>query len=167
LAPAPLDPGRDWLAAGITGLARQREWDAVATLDAPGQAGEEVEFVVLVDNRLIVERGSASVEPRSLAAALEGSIDPPFRALALRRSDFWAVGASAIDVVRLGPSTYGDDLELTWDGTTLELVADGIAADPSKAAALERLASVRARGPYAANAHRLEGDLFEISVMPI
>ena len=30
----PIDPGSHWLEAGITGLARQREWDAVATADA-------------------------------------------------------------------------------------------------------------------------------------
>ncbi len=30
----PLDPGRHWLAAGITGIPRQREWDAVATVHA-------------------------------------------------------------------------------------------------------------------------------------
>mgnify|MGYP006173798901 CR=1 FL=1 len=29
-----LDPAREWLAAGITGLARGREWDAVATAEA-------------------------------------------------------------------------------------------------------------------------------------
>ena len=35
----PVDPGRHWLEAGITGIARQREWDAVVTVDGARVAG--------------------------------------------------------------------------------------------------------------------------------
>jgi hypothetical protein len=163
----PLDPGRDWLAAGITGLARQREWDAVATVEAPGNTGDEASFVVLADGRILVDDAPAGLDASPLAAALEGLIERPYRALAVRRPGLWAIGASSIEVARLGPSTYGDDLELSWDGTTLELVADGESADPSSAPALERVAAAREHGPYAASAHRLTGDLFEISVLPL
>ena len=163
----PIDPGSHWLEAGITGLARQREWDAVATADAPGASGDEAEFVALADGRLLVDAGPDGFDPEPLASALEGAIERPYRALALRRPEMWAVGASAIEVVQLDPGTRGDDLELTWDGATLSLVADGMPADPSSAAALERLAAGRESGAYAAHAGRLDSDLWEILVLPL
>jgi hypothetical protein len=163
----PLDPGRNWLAAGITGLARQREWDAVATVDGPGDVGDELEFVALPDGRLVVETASGEVDPDTLAGALSPSIEAPYRAVAIRREDLWAVGARAIDVVRLQPSPEADDLELTWDGATLSLSSDRMPADPGRAPALERLARDRRQGPYVARAHRLADDLWEVLVLPL
>jgi hypothetical protein len=161
----PLDPGREWLAAGITGIPRQREWDAVVLADAPGTPGEETEFVALPDGRLLVEGGPA--DAAAFAAALENAIDTPYRAVAVRRDELWAVGACKIEVARLDPDPAGDDLELTWDGTSLALVADGVPVGPSQAPALERIATARERGRYAAHAHRLDGDLWEILVLPL
>ena len=163
----PIDPGSHWLEAGITGLARQREWDAVATSDAPGTAGDEAEFVALADGRLLVNTSPDGFDPEPLAAALEGAIDRPYRALAVRRPELWTVGASTIETARLDPDPRGDDLELTWDGATLALVANGMPADPSTADALERLAASRESGAYAAHAGRLDGDLWEILVLPL
>jgi hypothetical protein len=163
----PLDPGQSWLAAGITGIPRQREWDAVATADAPGAAGDEVQFVALPDGRLHFEGGSASADLSRLAVALEGALDRPYRAVAVRRDELWAVGACSIEVARLEPDPHGDDLELTWDGAVLALVADGVPVGPSQAPALERIAGGREKGPYAAHAHRLEGDLWELLVLPL
>ena len=51
----PVDPGRHWLEAGITGIARVREWDAVVTVSASGVPGDEAEFVALPDGRLVGE----------------------------------------------------------------------------------------------------------------
>ena len=163
----PIDPGSNWLASGITGLARQREWDAVATADAPGTPGDEAEFVALADGRLLVDVGPDGFDPAPLAAALHGALDFPYRALALRRPEMWAVGASTIEAVRLDPEPRGDQLELTWDGATLSLLIDGMPADPANAGALERLASLREDGPYAAHGSRLDGDVFEISVLAL
>ena len=123
-------------------------------------------FVALVDGRLIEEVGAA-VDLEPLAEALGGSLAPPFRASAVRHDDVWAVGGYAIDVVQLDPNPDGDDLELTWDGETLSLAADGIPVDVERAEALERVASERQAGPYAARATRLEGDLFELSILPL
>jgi hypothetical protein len=159
----PLDPGREWLAAGITGIPRQREWDAVVVADAPGEPGAEIEFVALPDGRLLTEGGEATL----YAAALAGAIETPYRAIAVRREDRWAVGARRIEVARLDPDPSGDDLELTWDGASLALVADGVPVGASRASALERLASGREKGRYAAHAHRLDGDLWEILVLPL
>ena len=163
----PVDPGSHWLEAGITGLPRQKEWDAVATSDAPGTTGDEAEFVALSDGRLLVDAGPAGFAPEPLAAALEGAIGRPYRALAMRRPEIWAVGANSIETAHLEPDPRGDDLELTWDGATLVLVADGMPADPSGAAALERLAAAREDGSYAAHATRLDGDLFEVLVLAL
>jgi hypothetical protein len=128
--------------------------------------GDQVEFVALADGGLVVEEGYAA-DVEALAAGLAGSLAPPFRAVAFRRDELWAVGGSAIEVVQLAPSPDGDDLQLTWDGETLALAADGIPVDVGRAAALERLASERQRGPYVARARRLERDLFELSILPL
>jgi len=163
----PVDPGEHWLAAGITGLPRQREWDAMATAEAPGAPGDEVEFVAMPDGTLLVEAGPESIDPQALAAALAESIEPPYRATGLRREDLWAVGATSIEVVRLDPVPSGDDLELTWDGSVLALRQDGRPVDAGNAAALERIASRQEEGAYSATAHRLDGDLFEILVLAL
>jgi hypothetical protein len=128
--------------------------------------GDKVEFVVLEDGRIVVEEGFAA-DPEALAAGLAGSLAAPFRAVAVRHADVWAVGGSTIEVVQLAPDPSGDDLELSWDGETLALAADGIPVDVQRAQALEKLASGRQRGAYVARARRLEGDLFEITVLPL
>jgi hypothetical protein len=160
----PLDPGRDWLAAGITGLQRQREWDAVATLEGEGTPGEELAFVALADGTFVLE-SDGSGDPARFAAALGDGIAAPYRALAVRRPEMWAVGAVAIEVARLDPDPPGGELELTWDGAAPTLTVDDLPADPARASALERIASGRESGPYAAHAHRLRGDVWELSVL--
>jgi len=162
----PLDPGRHWLAAGITGIPRQREWDAVKLVEAPGTAGDDGEFVVLADGRVLVESGSV-FEPGPLAAALDGAVTAPYRAVAVRRDELWAVGACRIEVVQLDPSPDGSELELTWNGVTHLLTVDGAPASPTRAEALERIATGRVRGSYAAHAHRLEGELWEIRILAL
>ncbi len=162
----PLDPGREWLAAGITGLQRQREWDAVATAEGRGAPGDEVEFVALADGTFVLESADAS-DPAPFAAALAHDIEPPYRALAVRRPEVWAVGAVTIDVETLDPDPRGNELELTWNGAELVLSVDEMPADPARAAALERISRARVDGAYAAHAHRLRGDLWELSILPL
>jgi hypothetical protein len=159
----PLDPAREWLAAGITGLARGREWDAVATLRASGPPADDVVFVALRDETFVVE-SPGEVDPAPFAAALADAIAPPYRGLAVRRPELWAIGAVAIEIERLDPSPRGDELQLTGGGSDVELTIDGVPADPAQAAALERVASGRVGGPYAAHARRVRDDLWEVSV---
>ena len=161
----PLDPAREWLAAGITGLSRGREWDAVATLAGEGEPGDELRFVALAEGDLVPESGDA--DPARFAAALRESIAPPYRALAVRRPELWAVGAVAIRLERLDPDPRGSDLELTRTGSGLELSIDGVPANPAQAPGLERVASARIGGAYAAHAHRVRGDLWEVSVLAL
>ena len=161
----PLDPAREWLAAGITGLQRQREWDAVATAELAGIPGDEVEFVALADGTFVLE-SEGNADPTPFAEAL-GDIQRPFRALAVRRSELWAVGAVSIEVARLEPVPRGHELELTWDGSRLALTIDDVPAEPSRAEALQRIAGSRVTGPYAAHAHRLRDDAWELSVLAL
>lgn len=163
----PVDPGENWLAAGITGLPRQREWDAVATVEAPGTPGDEAEFVALDDGRLLAEEAPEGFDFAPFAAALVGAIDPPYRAVARCRPEIWAVGAASIEVVRLEPDPRGDDLELTFDGEAAALMIDRLPAAPDGAQPLRSLAEQRETGAYAAHAHRLTGDLWEVLILPL
>lgn len=162
----PLDPGRDWLAAGITGLQRQREWDAVATLEAGAAPGEELAFVALPDGTFVLE-SEAEIDPTPFAAALANDLGRPYRAVGVRRPEVWVVGAVSIDAGRLDPEPRGNELELTWNGSELTLTIDDVPADPGRAEALSRVARQRVVGPFAARAHRLRGDLFELSVLAL
>jgi hypothetical protein len=159
----PLDPAREWLAAGITGLARGREWDVVTTVEGAGAPGDEVRFVALPDGSIVLE-SPVDTDAARFASALRDSIAPPYRALAVRRPELWAVGAVRIEVERFAPDPRGVELQLTWTGSGLELTIDGVPADPASGAALERIAAARVGGPYAAHARRVRGDLWELAV---
>ena len=84
-----------------------------------------------------------------------------------RGAELWAVGACRIEVARLDPDPGGSDIELTWNGLAHAAVVDGAPQGASRVSALERVASERERGSYAAHAHRLDGDLWEILVLPL
>lgn len=163
----PVDPGEHWLEAGITGLPRQREWDAVATVAVPGTPGDEAEFVALADGRLLPELAPEGFDAAPFAASLEGTIDPPYRAVARCRPEIWTVGAASIEVVRLDPDPRGDDLELTFDGEVSALLVDAMPAAPAGAEPLRSLAESRQEGAYAAHAHRLVDELWEILILPL
>lgn len=161
----PLDPARHWLAAGITGLARQREWDVVVTTEGPGSPGDETQFVHLAGGRLLVESASEGMEPESLAAALEGSIEAPYRAVGVRRPRLWAVGACSIEVVELEQDPLGETVEVVRDDSGLKLRIDGL---PSleHLPELERLGEARS-ATYVVRARRLDGRIFEVEIEPL
>ena len=75
--------------------------------------------------------------------------------------------ATQIEVERLDPDPRGNELELTWNGSELALTIDDLPAEPSQASALERVAAARVSGMYAAHAHRVRGDLWELSVLAL
>jgi len=152
LTPDPPDPRPAWQETGIHGIPRAREWDVTATADAPELEGDAARFVVLPDGTLLVEEGGdASLEP--LAAAVEESLTPPYRARAARQSEtLWAVQARRIRVVEIpdGP-----------EGETIELAPDTLLVDGERAFGtipqLEELGDV-------VRAERLDGDLWEVQV---
>jgi hypothetical protein len=110
LEPPPHRPGPHWGEVGIHGLARPREWDATAVVEAGGLRPEELEFVALPDGTLLVEDEVPDDALGPLADAIEASLAPPYRARAVRRGgDVWAVGARRIEVAELDEA--GDELE--------------------------------------------------------
>lgn len=134
-------------------MSRARRWDAVATAEAPGLAGDEAEFVVLPDGTLVGEQAQV---PLADALALE----PPYRAEAVRREgDLWAAAARRIDVARFAHD--GDEIELSVVDGERTLTVDGL-REWGSIPELERpLAS------YAVHARRLDGDLWEVRVSPL
>jgi hypothetical protein len=149
--PAPTRPA--WDQAGVHGVPRPRLWDAVATLEAPGLAGDEREFVLLADGTLLGED-----EDVALAEAVP--LEPPFRAHAVRRGEaLWAVAANRIAVVELDADPGGDTVELAVHGDERTLVVDGRRAFGSLPA-LERLLD----GDGVVRAERLDEALWEVAV---
>ncbi len=160
-----LDPSRQWLAAGITGLARRREWDAITTVDAPGSDGDELELVALAHGQVVVERASAASDHEPLVAALADLVARPYRALAVRRPELWVVGAVSIATVELATDVRGDEIEVVRDDDGVRVRLD---ARPSaeRVPELERLGEARAHA-YVARARRLAGRTFEVEVEPL
>lgn len=102
-------------AAGIHGVHRQREWDAVATVEAD-VAGDRLEFAALPDGTLVVDADVAEGAPAPFADAVEESLAPPYRAVAVRQDErIWAVGANRIEL-RAVPGHESDELELVENG---------------------------------------------------
>lgn len=156
--PEPIDT-RPPFEAGIHGLSRPREWDAVVAVAAE-LAGDSARFVALPDGTLLVEEGPDDVQP--LADAVEAQLAPPYRAEAVRRDDsLWAVAANTIEVVELEEDLGGDEIELAVQGDHRTLLVDDQKVFGS-APTLERLAQSRHGDAYVVRAVRLDGDLWEL-----
>jgi hypothetical protein len=150
---------------GVHGLARRREWDAVATVAAPDIRGDEVAFDVLPDRTVLVDEEEGDADLGPLADAVERDVQPPYRARAVRQGpELWAVAARTIEVVEL-PDRGGDAIELTKRGDERALVVDG-AREFGSVPELEQLASGRHRD-YVVRAERLDGNWWEVEVDPL
>jgi hypothetical protein len=160
-----LDPALSWLPAGITGLARRREWDAVATTEAAGAPGDEARFVRLTDGRVLVEAAPPGFDPEPLAEALANSIESPYRAVAVRRPELWVVGACTILVTPLGRDPRAESVEVVRDHGGVSTRLDGLPT-LERIPELERLGEARA-DTYFVRARRLVGLLFEVEADPL
>jgi hypothetical protein len=99
----------------LHGVARPREWDAVASAEAE-LPGSEVHFTALPDGTLVVEEDVPDGSLTPLAEAIEATINPPYVAEGIRRDErVWAIGARRIRV-RSFPEHDGDELELIESG---------------------------------------------------
>jgi hypothetical protein len=150
---------------GVHGVSRPREWDAVATVKATGLGAERIAFVVLPDGTLILEEGpDGDLEP--LAAAVEATISPPYRAEAVARDDqHWGVAANRIDVLELPEVADGEELTLTVHGDERELVIDGVEQEqilPS----LEAFAAARFPS-FSVRAQRIDEAFWEVRVFAL
>jgi hypothetical protein len=145
---------------GIHGIPRERQYDAVATTDAPDAQGASARFVGLENGSLLVEEGEGDLT--ALADAIEQEIARPYRATAVRRSETtWAVAAHRLRVVEL-PEPGGDEIELSLRGDEKTLVVDGNRSFGTMPE-LEQLAE----GDAVIRAARLDGTRWEVRVDPL
>ena len=168
-------PARDALASlrgplpdlgGIHGPHRGREWDVVGTASAPGIAGDRADFVALPDGDFVVDDDVPDEALTALAEAVEATVEPPYRAEAVRRDgETWAVAARRTDVIELPVGIEGEEIELAVNEGDRTVLVDG---NPSHAPlrALEELAEAR-HGAYVARANRLDERLWEVEVFPL
>jgi hypothetical protein len=150
--------------AGVHGLARPRRWDAVVTVEAD-LPGEVVHFVTLEDSTTVVDEDVPEGGLAPLADAVETQIGPPYRAEATRRHDrLWAVGASRISVARIDEEVGGDTVELAARDGEVTLLVDGVHVFGS-VRAFEALGA--GMPSFVVRADRIDGDLWEVAVLPL
>jgi hypothetical protein len=140
----------------------QADWDTSATVNAPGLAGDTIEFTTLEGGDVLIQEEEGDADVSALADAVEKELQPPYRARAARQSgDLWAVLASRIEVHRID-FPRAEMLELSRKDSWQELRVDG---EPSmgRAPELERLGE-RAGADFFVKAERLDGDLWEVRV---
>jgi hypothetical protein len=117
--------------------------------------------VALADGTLVTETDDLDVEP--LADALETTIQPPYRAEAVRRDDgLWAVAARRIAVVEVPEDVDADEVTIAVRAGERMLEADGSPMFGS-IPTLERLVE----DDSVLTARRLDGTLWEIELTPL
>jgi hypothetical protein len=145
---------------GIHGIPRERQYDAVATTEAPDAAGDSARFVGLEDGSLLIEEGDGDLT--AVADAIEHEIARPYRASAVRRGETtWAIAAHRLRVIEL-PEPGGDEIELVLNGEEKALIVDGNRSFGTMPE-LEQLAD----GNAVIRAARLDGTLWEVRVDPL
>jgi hypothetical protein len=146
--------------AGIHGIPRERQYDAVSTTEAPDATGDSARFVGLEDGSLLIEEGDGDLS--ALADAIENEIARPYRATAVRRGETtWAIAAHRLRVIEL-PEPGGDEIELVLNGEEKTLAVDGNRSFGTMPE-LEQLAD----GNAVIRAARLDGTLWEVRVDPL
>jgi hypothetical protein len=165
-----------WVEAGVSGLARQREWDATAIAEVPALRATdetEIDFRVLGDGSVI-----GDVDGEVLAELTrELSIEAPYAARAVRQNETeWIIGAIRFesDLVQLpaGVDAVALEAALPPEGEAMYVVDGEILAEPPDGpvadalAELERLGSDRFQA-FVARADRLEDGRWELTVDPL
>jgi hypothetical protein len=90
----------------------------------------------------------------------------PFRAHAVRHDGgVWTVAARGVEVHELSNLDGCDAVELVWDGAERSVLLDGVESG-LRLPELEQLAASRF-DEYVARAQRLDGRLWEVSVLPL
>ncbi len=161
----PIDPRHPfWQVVGIHGIPREREWDGVASAEAPGLPGYEIEFVALADGSIIVDEDVPDATVAPLADAL--SLPAPYHAFGLRQdADVWSVAAKRVQVVEVPEEVDGDEIQLVVSDESRTLLVDDL---PSSATvpSLEAFAAEQF-GSFVVRASRLDDLLWEVTVIPL
>jgi hypothetical protein len=161
----PHDTRPRWGEAGIHGIHRFREWDALVRVTGVELDVDEVRFVALDDGTLVVD-GDEDLDLAPLAEAIEQELQLPYRAHAVRADDdAWTAAAEAIELVELPRELEGEQLELTVRQGERMLIVDGAPAfgDTSE---LDQLGAERG-DDYVVQASRVDGDLWDVQVLPL
>ena len=158
------EPGARFRPTGVDGIPRPRRWDAVVPAQAPGLIGNEVHFVALPNGDLVVEEDEPENTLAPLAEAIEQTLQPPYRAEAIRRDgDSWGVAARRIEVAKL--EALGDELEVIANDDGRTLAVDGERAFGG-IPELQRIGE-RQGLTYVVRASRLEDNFWEVEAHPL
>jgi hypothetical protein len=162
----PHDTRPRWGSAGIHGIHRFREWDALVRVEGVELETDEVGFVALADGTLVVPDDVDEGELMPFAEAVEAELPPPFRAQAVHGGGgAWTVAAEAIELAELGREVEGEQIELTVREGERSLIVDGALAFGS-IPSLERLGEARG-DDFVVRASRVDGDLWDVRVLPL
>jgi hypothetical protein len=148
------------------GIPREREWDAVASAQAPDLPGEELDYVALADGTLVVDEDVPDGALSPLADALEGQIAPPYHGWAFwQQDDVWSVAAKRVQVVEVPEDVPGDEVQMAVNDGSRSVVVDG-AESRAEIPSLESFASQQF-GSFVIHASRLDETLWEVTVLPL
>jgi hypothetical protein len=169
-----------WVEAGVSGVPRGREWDAVATLELPELEAvsiSELAFRVLEDGTVLTDE--ARLPPAALerlGAEAEAAVSLPCEALATRRGRRdWALAVRALRLERadLPPDLPAGELAVAVaPGGERTLLLDG--EEPSLLTpelerafgALEQRGQARYEA-FVVRAERVGPDRWELTVDPL
>ena len=155
-----------WQVAGIHGVPRVREWDAVTSAEAPELPGDEADFVALADGTIFTDDDLPDEALTPLADALEGLVEAPYHALALRQAaNIWSVAAMRVTVVEVSEDIAGDKVELAVNEGERTIRVD----DHETRADLPTLEAFASQqfGSFVLRATRLDDTLWEVTVLPL
>jgi hypothetical protein len=150
----------------VHGIPREREWDAVASAQAPDLPGDELEFVALPDGSLVVDDDLPDGALTPLADALDGQIRAPYHGYALRQEeDVWSVAARRTQIVELEDDVPGDEVDVAVNDGSRAVAIDG-AESALSVPGLEAFAAQQ-YGSFVLHASRLDDTLWEVTVLPL
>jgi len=165
--PPMIDPRHPiWQVAGIHGIPRVREWDAVTSAEAPELPGDETDFVALADGTIFTDDDLPDDALIPLADALENLVEAPYHALALKQAaDVWSVAAMRVIVLEVPEDIAGDKVELVVNEDERAIRVDDVATK-TDLPTLEAFAAEQF-GSFVLRATRLDDTLWEVTVHPL
>jgi hypothetical protein len=165
--PTPTNPAHPLSSVtSMHGIPRNREWDAVASAEAPELPGDQADFVALADGTLFTDDDLPDDALTPLADALERRLEAPYHALARRQEgDVWGVAAMRVNVVEVPEDIPGDTVALAVNDGQRTVLVDEVESKldvPS----LEAFAAQQF-GSFVLRATRLDDTLWEVTVLPL
>ena len=146
------------------GIPRDREYDEVASAEAPELPGETLEFVALPDGSLFVddELPEGALDP--LAQAL--TVQAPYHAFALRKEGaIWTVAVRRVSVVEVPEEVPGDEVDMAVNEGERTVRVDG-AELHGDIPSLENFAAQQSDS-FVLRASRLDETLWEVTLLQL